>query len=519
MHCNTQKVGDKLVPTLTIGFISLFLLASVIDLSLVTSVIQSMFTSATSHFGYSWQWLMVINFIVAVLIAVTRYGKIRMGQQTKPTIGTFRWLAMIMCTLLAGGGVFWSAAEPIFHFITPPPSFPYVAGSSAEAVAPALSQSFLHWGFLAWAALGTLATIVLMYAHHQGGVKLRPRALLYPLLGDRLENHWVGSVIDACSIIAVAAGTIGPIGFLASQLGYSLEAVVGIENSVTSQLGILAVVVAVYSISAFTGMDKGLQWLSRLNVIGAFSLLLAMLVFGPTQFIFEHFGSAFAMYLQQLPEMSLNTNAPEWNSWWTWFFWGWFIGFAPMMAIFIARISEGRSIRELILTVAIGAPVVTNFWFTVLGGTGIFFELQSPGSISGPLNAAGLPAVLLATLSQLPFSSLLVPAFLVLTTTFVVTTGDSMAYSISMVVSGNNEPKKSQRLFWAIAMGCVAAVLLVAGDGGLNALQSFIVVTAVPVSLLVAATLITGPLAVMRMQRQEKKQAQAWQQELANSVI
>ncbi len=96
---------------------------------------------------------------------------------------------------------------------------------------------------------------------------------------------------------------------------------------------------------------------------------------------------------------------------------------------------------------------MTNFWFTVLGGTGIFFELQSPGSISGPLNAAGLPAVLLASLSQLPFSDLLVPAFLVLTTTFVVTTGDSMAYSISMVVSGDNEPKKSQRLFWAIVMG------------------------------------------------------------------
>ena len=519
MHCKTHKVGDKLVPALTIGFISLFLLASIIDLSLVSSVIQSLFSSATSHFGNSWQWLMVINFIVAVLLAVTRYGKMRMGQQAKPTIGTFRWLAMIMCTLLAGGGVFWSAAEPIYHFMTPSPSFPYVTGSTIEAVSPALSQSFLHWGFLAWAVLGTLATIVLMYAHHQGGVKLRPRALLYPLLGDRLENHWLGSVIDACSIIAVAAGTIGPIGFLASQLGYSLEVVAGIENSVTSQLVILMVVVAVYSISAFTGMDKGLQWLSRLNVIGAFTLLLLMLVFGPTWFIFEHFGSAFAMYLQQLPEMSLNAEAPEWNSWWTWFFWGWFIGFAPMMAIFIARISEGRSIRELILTVAIGAPVATNFWFTVLGGSGIFFELQSPGSISGPLNEAGLPAVLLATLSQLPFSSLLVPAFLVLTTTFVVTTGDSMAYSISMVVSGDNEPKRSQRLFWAVVMGCVAAVLLVAGDGGLNALQSFIVVTAVPVSLLVAATLLTGPLAVMRMHRQEKVQAQVWQrQELANSV-
>ncbi|PSW10755.1 BCCT transporter [Photobacterium sanctipauli] len=513
MLSNTLKGSDKLVPALTISFMGLFLLFSLIDLQTVTQLIGAAFTATTAYFGEFWQWLMVLNFAVAVVIACSSYGRTRMGSLKKPNIGTFRWLAMIMCTLLAGGGVFWSAAEPIYHFLTPSPSYPSVTAASAEAVSPALSQSFLHWGFLAWAVLGTLATIVLMYAHHQGGVKLRPRALLYPILGDRLENHWVGSVIDACSIIAVAAGTIGPIGFLASQLGYSLEAVLGIENSMTSQMGILAAVVAIYSISAFTGMDKGLQWLSRFNVVGAFALLMIMLVFGPTQFIFEHFGSAFAMYLQQAPEMSVNAADPGWNQWWTWFFWGWFIGFAPMMAIFIARISEGRSIRELVLTVAIGAPIVTNFWFTVLGGTGIFFELQMPGSISAPLAEAGLPAVLLASLAQLPFSDLLIPAFLVLTTTFVVTTGDSMAYSIAMVVSGDNEPTKGQRLFWAITMGCIAAVLLVAGDGGLNALQSFIVITAAPVSLLIAITLITGPMAAKRMKKQKVAEKDAvWQQ-------
>lgn len=170
-----------------------------------------------------------------------------------------------------------------------------------------------------------------------------------------------------------------------------------------------------------------------------------------------------------------------------------------MMAIFIARISEGRSIRGLVFAVAIGAPIATNFWFSVLGGTGIFLELNDPGVISGPLNDAGLPAVLLASLAQLPLSSILLPAFLVLTTTFVVTTGDSMAYSIAMVVSGDNEPSSKHRLFWAITMGCVAAVLLLAGDGGLNALQSFIVITAVPVSILVAFTLVSGPLAAYRM--------------------
>ncbi|PSW13252.1 BCCT transporter [Photobacterium rosenbergii] len=517
MLSNTLKGSDKKVSVLTISFLGLFLLFSLYDLQLISQIINTAFSYSTAAFGQFWQWLMVINLVIALVIAVSPYGKQRLGAiNSKPTIGTFRWLAMIMCTLLAGGGVFWSAAEPIYHFMTMPPSFDGVEAQSAAAVVPALSQSFMHWGFLAWAALGTLATIVLMYAHHQGGVKLRPRALLYPLVGNKLENHWVGSVIDACSIIAVAAGTIGPIGFLASQLGYSLEVVAGIENNASGQMVILAVVVAIYSLSAFTGMDKGLQWLSRFNIVGAFALLMVMLVFGPTQFIFEHFGLAFASYIQHLPEMSVNADSPAWSQWWTWFFWGWFIGFAPMMAIFIARISEGRSIRELILTIAVAAPIVTNFWFTVLGGTGIFFELQVPGSISGPLADSGLPAVLLASLAQLPFNELLIPAFLVLTTTFVVTTGDSMAYSIALVVSGDNQPSKSQRLFWALAMGVIAGVLLLAGDGGLNALQSFIVITAVPVSILIAVTLVTGPIAVLRMQgkkaESQAKAQQSWDQ-------
>lgn len=212
MSTNSKQTSDKLVPTLTIGFILLFLLAAFVDLSAFTATIQSLFMSVSTMFGYWWQWLMIITFVLALIIAMSRYGKIKMGSESKPTIGTFRWVAMIMCTLLAGG-VFWSAAEPIFHFITPSPSFTDVKGGTLAAVAPALSQSFLHWGFLAWAVLGTLSTIVLMYAHYNCGVKLRPRALLYPILGDKLENHWIGSVIDACSIIAVAAGTIGQLDF------------------------------------------------------------------------------------------------------------------------------------------------------------------------------------------------------------------------------------------------------------------------------------------------------------------
>lgn len=491
--------AEKLVSTLTISFFALFLFAAVYDMSLFSQTINQIFGLVANEFGVFWQWLMVANLTLALVIAVSPFGKLKLGAQQKPDISAFRWISMIMCTLLAGGGVFWSAAEPVYHFLSPSPSYSGIEQHTEAAATAALSQSFLHWGFLAWAVLGTLATIVLMHAHYEKGLKLRPRALLYPLFGERFEKHWFGAVVDACSIVGVAAGTIGPIGFLASQLGFSIEALFGIENTMSTQVMILMAVVAIYSLSAFTGMDKGLQWLSKLNVLGALALLLFVLVLGPTSFIFGSFVTAFGSYLEHFSSMSLDTEKAAWMTNWTWFFWGWFIGFAPMMAIFIAKISRGRSIRVLILAVAVGSPIVTNFWFTALGGTGIFFELTNPGAISGPMAGAGLPGVLIATLQQLPLQFILVPAFLILTTTFVATTGDSMAYSIAVVTSEDAAPSKYQRLFWAVMLGVVAAVLLSAGNGGLAALQSFIVITAVPVSLLIATTLISAPVALKCM--------------------
>ncbi|AMG29175.1 BCCT transporter [Grimontia hollisae] len=492
--------SEKLVSTLTIGFFALFLFAAMYDMSLFSQSINTLFGYAADGFGTFWQWLMVANLALALLVAVSPYGGMKLGKQSKPDISAFRWIAMIMCTLLAGGGVFWSAAEPVYHFMSPSPAYDGVDENSLAAVTAALSQSFLHWGFLAWAVLGTLATIVLMHAHYEKGLKLRPRALLYPLFGERFEKHWFGAVVDACSIVGVAAGTIGPIGFLASQLGYSVEVLFGVENELGTQIFILMGVVAIYSLSAFTGMDKGLQWLSKLNVLGALALLVVVLVLGPTSFIFDSFFHAFGSYIGNFSAMSIEANSADWMTSWTWFFWGWFIGFAPMMAIFIAKISRGRSIRMLVVAVAVGSPIVTNFWFTALGGTGIFFELTDPGSISDAMSGAGLPGILIATLQQLPLQLILVPAFLILTTTFVATTGDSMAYSIAVVTSEDSTPSKYNRLFWALLLGIVAAVLLMAGNGGLAALQSFIVITAVPVSLLIATTLISAPITLVKMQ-------------------
>src|SRR5699024_8198155 len=154
---------------------------------------------------------------------------------------------------------------------------------------------------------------------------------------------------------------------------------------------------------------------------------------------------------------------------WMLFFFGWFIGFGPMVSLFVARISNGRKIREIFLVVAVIAPIVTNFWFTVLGGTGIFYELNNIGSISEPLNKGGLPSAIIAIAEQMPLGFIMSSVFLILTTLFVVTTVDSMSYSISMAVTGEGNPPQISRLFCAVIMATIRAILIIIGCCGFAA--------------------------------------------------
>ncbi|MFM1653164.1 BCCT family transporter [Brevibacillus sp. B_LB10_24] len=476
------------------GLLLIFLLASAVSIDSVSAFVNTSFAFSVKYFGAFWQILLLGTFFVAIGLAFSKYGNVRLGKMERPNIKTFEWIAMIMTTLLAGGGVFWAAAEPMYHFMSPPPLFAGVMGGTAEAVGPALAQSFMHWGFLAWAILGTISVIVMMYGHYHKGMPLKPRTLLYPILGEKImKKSALGTVVDAASLLAVAAGTIGPIGFLGLQASFGLQEVLGIPDTYMTQLGIIIAVVIVSTISAVTGLHKGIEFLSKLNVNLAVVLMAFLVFFGSSEFIFNSFLSSFGKYLQNFIPMSTFRGDSEWLGVWTVFFWGWFLGYGPAMAIFISCISRGRTIREIIIAVAIIAPIVTCFWFTVLGGSGISFELQNPGSISTALNEFGLPAALISITKQMPLSAIAGPAFLVLTILFVITTSDSMAYTMSASVTGTANPSVGVRVFWSLMMGAIASILVAIGNGGIAALQSFIVVTAVPVSFILFPLMWTAP--------------------------
>lgn len=483
------------------SFLTLFVLLAVTNSAGLTQLVNTGFGYATEYFGAFWQVLLLLNFLIGLVIAFGRTGYVRLGGLATPDIDTFKWISIILCTLLAGGGVFWAAAEPIAHFVTAPPL--YGEALPKTAAINALSQSFMHWGFLAWAILGCLSSVVLMHLHYDKGLPLKPRTLLYPIFGDKAINGWIGTVADACSIIAVAAGTIGPIGFLGLQISYALNSLFGVPDTFATQCMVVLFAIAMYTLSALSGVSRGIQLVSRYNIILSVLLIGYLLFFGPTSFIVDGYVQGVGRMVDNFIPMALFRGDTGWLSWWTVFFWGWFIGYGPMMAIFIARISRGRTIRQLILSVSIAAPLITCFWFSIVGGSGLAFELENPGLISSAFEGFNLPAVLLAITGELPFPVIVSVLFLILTTTFIVTTGDSMTYTISVVMTGSTEPNAVIRSFWGVMMGAVAIALISMGSGGISALQSFIVITAVPVSFILVPSIWKAPKIANQMAKDQ----------------
>lgn len=488
-----KKSVDWPVFSISGGILVIFVLMSLLNVEGVTKFVGTGFNLSIKYFGAYWQLLLLATFIVGLILSFSKYGRVRLGNIEKPQMSFFKWAAIIITTGLGAGGVFWAAAEPIYYFIDVPPMHEGINPGTVQAIGPALAQSYMSWGFTAWAVYGAISTIVLMYAHYNKGMPLKPRTLLYPIFGEKIVHSKWGTFADVVCIIGAIAGTIGPIGFLGLQVSYGVNAVFGLPDTFTTQVLIIIGLTSVVLVSTITGIEKGIQWLSKLNVNMAVCIGIFLLLFGPGEFIINSFVSSFGTYISEFIPVSTYRGNQEWLGYWMLFFFGWFIGFGPLVAMIVARVSRGRKIREVFLMVSVIASVTTNFWFTILGGSGIFYELGNTGSVSGPLLENGLPAAIIAIAGQMPLGSIMPTIFLILTILFVVTTVDTMSYSVAMSVTGEGNPPKPIRVFWAVVMSVIAIILIKVGDGGVGALQSFVVIAAVPVSILMLPMLWHAP--------------------------
>ncbi len=429
-----------------------------------------------------WFFVLCVNiFLVFVLyLAFSKFGMIRLGgKDAKPEFTTISWFAMLFSAGMGIGLLFWSIAEPVTHFMNPP----LTEGGTPAAAQEAMNFTFLHWGLHAW-GIYALVGLSLAYFTYSHGLPLTIRSVFYPILGDKIYGKR-GDLIDILAVLATLFGLATSLGLGVQQIAAGLAHVFGIDSGIITQVSLIAGITAIATVSVVLGVDKGVKFLSEWNMRIAVLMLLLVVILGPTIFIFQAFIQNTGNYFYSFLEISTWTESYTGNDWqngWTVFYWGWWIAWSPFVGMFIARISKGRSIREFILGVLIVPSLITFFWITAFGSTSIQQALLGDQTIINAVDD-NVATALFVFLEGFPFSVVLNIIGVILIASFFVTSSDSGSLVVDSLTSGGKiDAPVGQRIFWALAEGVVAAVLLI--GGGLQALQTASIVTGLPFALI-----------------------------------
>ncbi|MBD5781940.1 choline BCCT transporter BetT [Pelagicoccus sp. NFK12] len=444
------------------------------------SVFGGMQDLVTEKFGWFYV-LAVAGFLVFVLlVAVSRYGDIKLGpDHSEPDYSYTSWFAMLFSAGMGIGLMFFGVAEPVMHFAAPPEA----SAETVEAARDAMRITFFHWGMHAWAIYAVVA-LSLAYFAFRHNLPLTIRSAFYPLIGDRIYGP-IGHAADIFAVLGTLFGVATSLGFGVIQVNSGLNYLFGMPVSPTMQVVLIVVITGFASLSVGLGLDSGIRRISELNVVLALSLLLFVLVTGPTFFIAETFVQNTGNYLSNLFESTFNLYAYEPRGWiggWTLFYWGWWIAWSPFVGMFIARVSRGRTIRQFVIGVLFVPVGFTFLWLTVFGDTALHMILEQGIAELATAVSADTSVALFKFFEHLPFSSITSFVATLLVITFFVTSSDSGSLVVDMLTSGGKaESPLWQRLFWASAEGVVAITLLLAG--GLGALQAATIASALPFAL------------------------------------
>lgn len=480
-HGNSRRRQgvDKVVFGVAAGLALVFLLYGALDSEGFGETGGSVLTWITTNFG----WFFVLTsgafLLFSVFLAATRYGNIKLGaDDSVPEFSTFSWVSMMFATGMGIGLMFYGVAEPLTHLNAPPMGM--AEPGSEEAAHLAMEYTFFHWGFHPWSMYAVIGLSIAYFAYRKGGGNLISAAFR-PLLGDRVDGP-VGQGINILAILATLFGSATSLGLGALQITGGLSNVFGNDGyGTTAAALVIAVLTVCFVISAVSGVDKGIKWLSNANAIAAGLLVFFLFVVGPTVFILSTFTESIGGYLTHLPTMSFRTGVfggSEWLNGWTIFYWAWWVSWTPFVGMFIARISKGRTIRQFVVFVIAVPSLVSFVWFSILGGAA--FDLQlNEGKDMAALVDAGLESTLFDTLRSFPLSSVTVVLAVFLIAIFFVTGADSASIVMGMLSeNGAEEPKRGLVVFWGVATGAIAAVLLFAD--GLSALQTGVIIVGFP---------------------------------------
>ncbi|MFW5827066.1 MAG: BCCT family transporter [Alkalispirochaeta sp.] len=462
---------------------ALIIIGSVVAAIMFQAQLGNLFETIQSAIatGAGWFFIMTMNIILVfvLVLMVSRFGDIRLGgSDAKPEFSKLGWFAMLFSAGMGIGLLFYSVAEPMFHFV----SSPLAESGTAEAARRAMDVTFLHWGLHPW-AIYTMVGLALAFFAFNKGLPLSIRSVFYPILGEGIHGP-IGNIVDILATVATLFGVATSLGLGVQQVNAGLNHLFGIEQSATVQVILIAGITALATWSVLAGLSAGIRRLSEINLVLAGLLCLFVLILGPTLFILNAFGENLGHYIQYLPQLSTWNETYETSTWqnsWTVFYWGWWIAWSPFVGMFIARVSYGRTVREFILGVLFVPSLITFAWLTIFGNSALQVELVGAGGIARAVQE-NLPVALFVLLENFPLQQVTSMLTVLVIVTFFVTSSDSGSMVIDIITAGGNpDPPKLQRLFWAILEGAVAAALLI--GGGLVALQTAAISTGLPFAL------------------------------------
>ena len=447
------------------------------------------FTTANVAINKNFNWLYILtanaSIVFLLFVGFSKFGNIRLGGYTvKPEFGDVAWFAMMFSAGVGIGIFFYGVAEPIYHLNIP-------TALQSNSAYDNFKVMYMHYGIHAW-AIYVIFAIGLGYFSYNKGLPFAIRSLFYPLLKEKIYGMW-GNIIDTVATLAVLFGLAVSLGLGASQISAGLNYVFGIANTSNLQVFIIIFITIIATFSVVSGLSKGIKWLSEINLVITSLLLLGITLIGPTVYILSTYISSMGIYVRDLFSSGLFiATSPDdvaWQGAWTIFYLAWWISWAPFVGTFIARISKGRTIRQLALGGLAIPTIVVTLSMTILGASGIYLNELNDGAIALAIEN-DISISLFEMFSYLTSSGLLQTLLSIVAViavmVFFITSSDSGSLVVSSLTSsGRSTPPRRQRVFWAFMEGTIAiSVLLIGGEAALTTLQSAVIILGLPFSII-----------------------------------
>lgn len=458
---------------------------------------------------FGWFYLLLVSGFVffGIVVAISPFGNLRLGKENdRPEHSYISWVGMLFAAGLGAGFVFFGVAEPVLYYLDAPPG---VTPGTTEAAEVGLRYGIFHWGLHAWGAFSVVG-LTLAYVQYRKNQPALISSAFHPLIGDKTKG-WMGYLIDTLAVISTAAGVATTFGISALQMSGGISYLTPLDNGISLQLTIIAIVTVLFLISAVRGINKGIKQLTNINLVLAGLLMVFVLFAGPTITLFEGMVNSVGGYISNIIPMSLTISPFEANEWLganTIFFWAWHMSWSPFVGLFIARISKGRTIREFISGVLLVPTLLAILWFSTFGGTALNIEMEGIFPLAD-LATGEVELTLFAMLEQLPMAMILSLLALAVIGLFFITSADSAAFVLaSMTSNGSRNPSFRLKIIWGLLMAGTASVLLVSGGGGLEALQTAALIAALPFAFVLILMIISVSIMMSRDLRLSKVKKQ-----------